>query len=579
MKLTPALLTLALLLSACTSDLEQNEKLKTVQRKVSQCESLLAETKYLEAYEATAEIVESQSALLAVDDLAVDQLRFCYATANVLKEVQSLSSEINRIITILDDSLGSDAAASPAYRLAAVQPFDAFLEDLVEPIVELLESNRTQLQAIVEKDRFWWHARQLPVVIADREVFDAHGVYDIGEVRVFLSMTELVLSGLRMFQSNNYGINLGPVISYVTLDETPLRHYDERPAAALLNMLSVLLATHPDFLGLKEGTGPDLVAQAGQELASSAANLLAAIDYMTKRRKGSQAMNIFEYRKEGVDDYLIVHIQFDREVVPGLELAKFDDLTIPLRSEVVHGLENIQASLAAAGGVRANLQADIFPLVSLVGVVLLNSGAVDELLNEVLEELDKPVADKLRAAIELDEMQETYLLAQLLTAVPTQAELDLGEFFANPVALRDLMPAWRQPAVAPSTLNEAMAAFTEATFVYEYECADPLKENTKRIVCDNPVDTAHFTTPITNDATYDNLGPYWSGSIEADGIKNPFAYIAFRDPTFNGALYLDVANIGSAALDNEVGMKVANQRTLNAAIASSASVLYNLFEQ
>jgi len=137
--------------------------------------------------------------------------------------------------------------------------------------------------------------------------------------------------------------------------------------------------------------------------------------------------------------------------------------------------------------VNTNLQRDVFPIVALVTVVLVNSGAFEALIDLALEGADQATSDTVNKVLGLVADNPDLLLAALVAVVPVEIELDFGHVFKNPVGLRDVFPAWVYPDI-PSTSRDAAyyQAFTAASIVYSYECADA-SDPWSPVTCSAPV--------------------------------------------------------------------------------------------
>jgi hypothetical protein len=273
---------------------------------------------------------------------------------------------------------------------------------------------------------------------------------------------------------------------------------------------------------------------------------------------------------------LVVNIQFEHNLTANVDLKKLNSLTFPLSAATEAGALHLKDSLAAGGGVRASFQKDFLPLFSMLAGVSIRSGAFNAVLTDATEKIDPALAGKIRALLSSGDNAIAAIYADGVLSFPADIELDLGAFFAHPVDLRALFPAWSQPVSAPSNAPGYLQAMKTIMFIYEYECSDPILNSATDIFCRNPVDQAHFTKPVTLDTTVQNTGVL--GPIQADGILSPAPAFLFKDPTFNGLLYIDPSKFNSPALASEAGMKPGSLLTLNAVIAAYGAESVALFK-
>jgi hypothetical protein len=200
---------------------------------------------------------------------------------------------------------------------------------------------------------------------------------------------------------------------------------------------------------------------------------------------------------------------------------------------------------------------------------------------------------------------------------------DFGPFFHDAVPPRDLLPAWDTPDMVTEpekqllwmeleclydTSQDAIASTRSVTMqtvaaTQPYRLIDRFicrEDGTKNIVlqkCDTAgtltrCDLYHFPAHNTANTSYPGSSGDLSGLVNRFGISqippdrivdsngnaSDFPYIAFRNPSFNRLLWLDLysLNLGgrstpefpyALSLDNNPGFEPARLDTLNAAIA------------
>lgn len=576
---------IAFLLLAQCSDSAEDPKLVALRDAGAACKAALAEADYAGAA-AGAQATLDQSSIAAADPALADQLRFCGALARTFDKLNESSTFIKKFAEAMTD-LFQARQAPGAYGAQANTLESTILDNVLTavlvPLITDLEGITADLATVASHGDFHWRAERLPVQIAGNELFDAAGAYDAGELEILRGLVGSVLGALYSLEGLDYRVNIAAVVEYAKLADSPLKHYEEHPVAAIFNAAAVLLGTAPSFLALKEKDGADWANKAGVAATDAVKALLDAAEAI-KASQDDQATHVIEYKRDTGQDYFVVHLQFKKALSKALrvDLEKFNDTSIPLRDDALASINHVYESLRAGGGVRASVQDDLFPILALIGVVALKSGALDAVVDEGLDQIDPALAEKLRATLDYGEISQEHFLSLLITAVPVRMEVDLGRVYAQPSDLRTVLPAWFQPDPKAGG-GFAMDAFTTATLVVEYECAaNPLLTGTKRsFFCDAPTDQPHFadlvTSPPWKNQTSDNFGPSWEGAIAKDGVASRGPYVGFKDPTFGGALYIDYAtsNVPAPGADK---VAPATQSALNALLATMTEAALTVYQ-
>lgn len=572
-----------LFLAQCSTTTE-DPRLVALRKANQACKSSLSQAAYGEALASAAAALVDEG-MLAADPKLADELRFCHALARSFDRLNESSTSIKEFIVAISDLFDGRKPAPYQPQAAALEStiLDNVLTSILTPLIADLEEISATYAAIDAHESFTWTIDRLPVQVAGSELFDAAGVYDKGEVEILRGVIGAVLGSLYALQGLDYRVNIGAIVEYAKLADSPLTRYAEHPVAGVFNAAAVLLGTAPSFLALKENDGVELAAKAGTVYTAAVKSLLDAA-VIIKERQGDQRRHVIEYVRDADQDYFVVHLTFSNELSSALQvdLEKFNDTSIPLRDDVLRSINHVYESLNAGGGVRASVQEDIFPIMALIGVVALRSGALDAAIEDSLDQIDAELAAKLRATLDYSSLSQEHLLSLLITAVPVAMEVDLGRNFTQPANLRDVLPAWFQPDPAAGG-GFAMSAFTEATFVIEYECADnPLLTGSKTsIFCTGPIDRPHFAAvgsalPWKNQSS-DNFGPDWEGAIAADGVANRGPYVGFKDPTFGETLYVDYSTLGSSSPTGDT-IAPATQAALNTLLATMTEAVLTVYQ-
>lgn len=603
----------ALVAVSCGVEETEDPRITTVKAHVAECRTQLAAGNYEHAKNAAFNVVKGS--LLSVNDVSVEQAAFCYTTSNTLSKInevtKNIESQLGLVAGLLNGSTGL-APRTPADFAKLADDYvngrldkqtqgaiGLFLDSYLGPIQSMLEENQELLQLIIAKKRFRWQIDSLPLKIADKELINAGGRYDMGEIYLLYGLTRAILGTFYTLQSQDYSINLTIIQYALSVNEAagvdnPLLGLFDNPARALVNAVAVLMGTSPKFLALDSRVGTEKMKSAGEGFADGFDSILKAVKAMKDRPASLQGEHIVEYKRENDEDFFVLHMKFTN-LVPFVDLQKFDGISIPLREDVLASLENLAKDFSGASGVNTNLQRDIFPIVALVAVVLINSGAFQELINLATGTADEQTKETINQALSLVASNPDFILAALVGVVPVEIEFDFGHAFKNPVGLRDVFPAWIQPDVYGNEL-EALKPLTMATVVYSYECVentDPIQ--TGDLLCPTSKDKDHFQQATGNMYTFwspvtasgwvsdlarwenlatNNFGTQWDANTPsvADGIQTGIPYIGWKDASFGGLVYLDVASINaSGKIQAESGLKKATLQSFNATIAAIVS--------
>ena len=292
---------------------------------------------------------------------------------------------------------------------------------------------------------------------------------------------------------------------------------------------------HPNFLGLKNGTGAETLTRSGLTLAQAYddfLNLIESLQAETSERDGNfVTMRIKNGRK---------YVAFGgEEIFRSSEAAHILDLEIELRPEIAASLETASQNLKTGTGtvsVKNNLLYLIDPAVRALALI---------------------------AGLNLPAFLANIHIS---TLVPDAVELNLGQFYRHPVGLRQLLPPW-----------ENTGDILLDNLILEWECPSDLHPqtgfpiNSGGITCPNPdaiVDSGHFQS----------LGSRGIAAIPADGINSVFPYLPFPDPTFNGLLYLNPEPLGISSLSSWNEFKPADNLALNAILAALLGPILELFQ-
>jgi hypothetical protein len=623
-------------LTACGTD-EKDPNIVKAQAYAAECTKNLANGDYAAAQNAGENVIK-QNALLALSDDdgggdARDQAVFCYTTSRTLYKINEITKNIQSQLGLVMDLVGgSGVSIAPQdlqknlqklaldYTQGRLDPQAAgaiglFLDAYLGPVQSLLEENEDLLRMIIKRKKFNWYAQQLPVKIADKELINAGGRYDMGEIYLIFGLTRAMLGTIYVVESQDYTISLAIANYALNVKVGPngqldpvagtnplLELFNGHIGRGITNAVAVLMSTSPSFLALDKTAGLDFMKKAGEGFADGFGSIGKSIVAMKGRPAAEQAKHIIEFKTEDDKNYFVMHMKFNN-LIPLVDLRKFDGISIPLSKDIIDSFDNLAKDFGGAQGVNTNLQRDIFPVIALVAVVIINSGAFQAIIDLAVESSDQSTKDMINQALGLVADNPDFILAALVGVVPITIEFDFGHIFKAPVGLREVFPAWVQPNVNVGNDAESLAPFTTATIVYSYECADgkdALADDTFLCGKDNIQDGPHFHAldgskyvywdPATTSVTWvhplakwenqptNNFGTKWADQIPADEVPTGIPYFGWKDASFGDLVYLDVTPINTnGAITAGNGLKKADQQSLNATIAYIVSQVESLF--
>jgi hypothetical protein len=219
---------------------------------------------------------------------------------------------------------------------------------------------------------------------------------------------------------------------------------------------------------------------------------------------------------------------------------------------------------AIEGKKRASWDEDIVPVLALVVVLLINSGALDQLIDSTISQLPETWQETAKNFLKPGVLTVDFVRG-IITSAIWGIELDLKTFFDNPVGFRKLLPAWS----------------SEHNFIMEWECLEEDREEQfLKFVCSS--DAKYFDIPHFLKYKDTKLLGTGIDKIEVieriDGMENPLPYMAFQSPSFNGLIYLSgsyLMDSGDCGTEDE-GWVMPNQCEINLFIASTAGGIISL---
>jgi hypothetical protein len=104
------------------------------------------------------------------------------------------------------------------------------------------------------------------------------------------------------------------------------------------------------------------------------------------------------------------------------------------------------------------------------------------------------------------------------------------------------------PRIFFSDLREILPAWTKDRFAIEWECSFP-----EKITCDGEIyDSEHFSAElIFSESITENITT-WNFKFPKDNLKTRFPYIIYKEPSFFGALRINLVDLGNMNLISKV---------------------------
>jgi hypothetical protein len=510
-----------------------------------------------------------------------DQALFGWCLAKTLEAfnnlVNDLLSLVEYILPLLKEDPGAVSVAlekyaverlgvEPSYRVVAGQQqaemvqrsgIGMVIDGILDPLLIAITVMNDHLGLVKTNPNYRFVIDTLPIKIGPFVLANVGGEYDLGEVEFFSAAINALGGILDVVLSIDFSIDLVSTINlYIDNPEA----FEEITADDVIALIVAVFRDNPELLGLEPDAGAALMIDAGAKLSHAFGDLAAGLVFIIAETDDQSDDIIKHALIEGIDT---LQIKLDTTQNPFIE-GEIDPqslLSIPLNSEDINIIDTflrISESFANSG-VRISWATDFVPMISLAVVLILDTHLLDGVIESLLGELDPALAGTVNSILSQDIIDAGLIGNLLLGFVGDFFEFDFGTFFASPVGIRSLLPAW-------TSSGEGL----EDTLILEWECAE--ESVTDIYICDDGVelsDSEHFYPDATTHFSAADFSAMSIDPIDQDGIESILPYIAFQSPSFNGMLYVDVHSLAGAdsALDSAEEYKPASQLSLNALIA------------
>lgn len=375
----------------------------------------------------------------------------------------------------------------------------------------------------------------VPVYLGIKPSLILRGKYDNGDVLLMRAIANLFAGIFDVLAGQNLNTDL---LSLVEMGKDALSK--DVDFIWISRFLAYLLNDNDAFLTPDEDVGNALFSDSKERFASVGPLLHSAISKMREYGQGPDEVSFIAEMGNDVTITVRNRVKKDEQ-----GQTTEEPWTITLSNQHLQAFLDCSRSILSPG-YKITLHASVIPVLSTIVVGLVRTGILDAVgLNLPLD----------ISALDVDD-----LAGLIRSLMPNVLAFDWGEFFSNPVGLREFMPVYTDDR--PLWKNE---------LIVEWECPDDLladgyPKGKFRLFCSKGaslIDAGHF------------IGlPY---ETEPDGVTSESPVIAFEDPTFNGLIYVNLeGKYGSADTTN---YELANHTTLNSALAMLLDAIIALFNK
>ncbi len=371
---------------------------------------------------------------------------------------------------------------------------------------------------------------KIPFYLAMQHESWIQGEIDDADVYMFDGIARLMAGLFEFLQAHGLETDLGTAISVgaeLVKGDANLQ--------SILGLVTFLLNANDGFL--------DFNAEGSARIANSRALLVGALDDLLLAAAAAEAE--LETDRDQSDDIFVVEDDdgismrmnlwsWETDDESGEPVADLTELTL-IEPSVLVAASEVKAQIEN-GGDALPFSTHYIPLVSAAAIVPIGFGLLE--------------AFGVDLGLDIAIVSPSVLAGLIGTFVNLDVvALDLNAYYADPVPLRDMLPEWTTDR---GTWDNML--------IMEWECPaeldDDVPDGAGGLLCaggdETLVDAEHF-----KDTPYE---------IPLDDKLLGTPYIAFRDPTFGGMLYVDVEALDLDGYDDDARWVPADQFNLNAAL-------------
>ncbi len=492
-----------------------------------------------------------------------NQARLGDSLAVLLNQVNILVTNIGSLFSLLGITTltyqGDSPLIQPEFYSNNMTGINSLIAQFLQSfLMNGLYKAKGDLDAIIKSGDtgFTFRINSLPITVgttsASYAIGDYGGMYDMEEVYYLDALLNGLDGAIDLVMSINLDMNIGSVVSYVMASG----RLSNINVDTILEALGFIMVSSPpstyNFLGIEPNDGTQNISASQLALTTALQDLTSGVVFIMKPPH-KEAGNLITYSTDSKGNPTL-YLTYQSLGASGYFTRI---ISIPITSTSQPNtssgfITNIAARVENninGGQPYTSFNNDMAPVVSMAAVTLLQSGLVQNLLKSLVTGLSPTLASMLSTI--LSSLSVNFLTNTLTSLIPGNMELDLGQFFKNPITVRSIMPAWVALGQSGTTLTGFTftapakldpSAYIVSTLILEYECPP---SNINILYCTGTTFTpsAHF------------LGPDGKGVCDPDSTtpcavrigpipKDPsitkayLPFIAFRDPTLGKVLYL-----------------------------------------
>ncbi len=488
-----------------------------------------------------------------------NQARFGAAIAILLNQVGNLVSQLTSLLSTFGFSLfdqGTPVLKPQFVESGSMSPINQLIGGILNSaLMTSVYQAKAYFDAIIQSGdkSFEFQINSLPLSIGSGTLSyalgDYGGMYDMEEVYYFDALLNGIDGTLDLFMAVNLDMNLADIVRYVGASGR-LSNLD---IDTILEALGFIMVDNSNTLGIDPADGTQNIAAGQLALSTALQDIIGGVDFIKSPPHG-ETTNVITY---GADSngkaILILHMKS-----LGANGYTTSTVNIPITSSAGGFITDIASRVlnningGTNNGQYTSFGNDIAPVLSMAVVALLQSNLVQSIIDSAIAGFGPTTQSTFKQLMGF--LNVDTLTGVLAAAIPGNIELDLGQFFKQPVSLRSMMPAW----VAPGTTGTTITGYTftastdplapiVSTIILEYECpASDLASTMVYCGSTGPFTaTAHFLGPDGKGIIDPDNNGYRIGPIPNPGIAKAYLpYIPFRDPTLGKMLYTTITCSG-----------------------------------
>lgn len=445
---------------------------------------------------------------------------FGYSLAEILGMIFRFQDALTQTFGVVQGFIPVTAPIIPKRRLQVEKSFNDLMEYLFDVnVIDTIRKVEPHLDKVRLNPNWTFYAKRLSWNVNLGDIltfsFDLSGEYDAADANFLLFLLKTIEFILELILTVNIKFSLEDVSNVLEWVDSlgGVSALQEDPLNFIQSAFACFLNVNEDFLGLEPKEG----AERWTKLTPS------ALRKAFISAKDMYSMLITE-KDDQSDDIIQAVVEDDKLVAVKIPTARGDE-----RPEIKlpEGWEKIAQNIVDTidGKKRADWANDIVPVLTIFVVILIHSGAFDNLINEAISRMPPAQQRVIKRFLEPGFLTIDIVTGFITGIIGPYIQFDFHSFFKNPVGLRALLPAWT----------------SDNNFIMEWECKDR-NEKTFGLICKGEEETEFKDTPhFTSYRDVEKLGTGIE-KIEIiekpDGVLNPLPYLAFQSPSLNGLLWL-----------------------------------------